>query len=234
MLIVSQEWDAVRKQRVGELDTVLESLGKQLVPAGFYSLSPESSLFGSQHGSDDEQEDEGVNGSQPAHSPTETLRDVLRNGMKDFKMRQRDRSTWKTLRDFVDERAIEDMLDTIESDRNALDVSRPMVPLSSVSTRDVQDILARTSDYPESLNGTIAAIRSSLPTEISIPPMDSIFHRQEQASIDMANYLSSLTDHYEQMVQALHDNEAGEEFSEADLQGTSYSHGRSVSAHTAC
>jgi autophagy-related protein 17 len=35
----------------------------------------------------------------------------------------KDRKKWKTLRDFVDERAIEDVLDTIENDRNALDVS---------------------------------------------------------------------------------------------------------------
>jgi autophagy-related protein 17 len=34
-----------------------------------------------------------------------------------------DRKKWKTLRDFVDERAIEDVLDTIENDRNTLDVS---------------------------------------------------------------------------------------------------------------
>jgi hypothetical protein len=34
----------------------------------------------------------------------------------------KDRKKWKTLRDFVDERAIEDVLDTIENDRNALDV----------------------------------------------------------------------------------------------------------------
>jgi autophagy-related protein 17 len=33
-----------------------------------------------------------------------------------------DRKRWKTLRDFVDERAIEDVLETVESDRSALDV----------------------------------------------------------------------------------------------------------------
>ena len=222
----------MRKQRVGELDSVLESLGKQLVPAGFYSSSPESSLFGSQHGSDDEADDEGANGSQPAHSPTETLRDVLRNGMKDYKMRQRDRSTWKTLRDFVDERAIEDMLDTIDGDRNALDVSIiPCFKVSELTFANIQDILARTSDYPESLNGTITAIRNSLPNEISIPPMDNIFERQEHSSVEMANHLSSLTHHYDQMVQALHENEAGEEFSETDLQGKSKPSRRPTPTH---
>ena len=34
----------------------------------------------------------------------------------------KDKGHWKTLRDFVDERAIEDALETIESERNKLDV----------------------------------------------------------------------------------------------------------------
>ena len=34
-----------------------------------------------------------------------------------------DRTKWKTLRDFVDESAIENMLDTLENDRTKLDVS---------------------------------------------------------------------------------------------------------------
>jgi autophagy-related protein 17 len=33
-----------------------------------------------------------------------------------------DRSKWKTLRDFVDERAIEDALDNMDRDRSVLDV----------------------------------------------------------------------------------------------------------------
>jgi len=35
----------------------------------------------------------------------------------------KDKSRWKTLRDFVDERTIEDALETIESERNRLEVS---------------------------------------------------------------------------------------------------------------
>ena len=49
--------------------------------------------------------------------------------------------------------------------------------------------------------------------------MDNIFAAQEAASVDMANHLSSLTQHYEQMTQALHECQLGEQFSEADLQG---------------
>jgi autophagy-related protein 17 len=36
---------------------------------------------------------------------------------------QLDRKRWKNLRDFVDDQAIEDILETIESNRNALDAS---------------------------------------------------------------------------------------------------------------
>lgn len=78
----------------------------------------------------------------------------------------------------------------------------------------------RTSDYPESLQGTISAIRTSLPSEITIPPMDDIFSSQEAISTDMANHLSSLTGHYDQMVQTLHESEAGQIFSEDDIQGS--------------
>jgi autophagy-related protein 17 len=57
---------------------------------------------------------------QPHQSPTLTVRD----GHSLQKEKEiKDRKKWKTLRDFVDERAIEDVLENIENDRNALDVS---------------------------------------------------------------------------------------------------------------
>lgn len=52
-------------------------------------------------------------------SPTLTVRDE-RLSQKDKEVK--DRKTWKTLRDFVDERAIEEVLETIDNDRNVLDV----------------------------------------------------------------------------------------------------------------
>ena len=46
----------------------------------------------------------------------------------------RDRKKWKTLRDFVDDQAIEDVLDTIDQDRVALDVRVPFqIPLRQIS-----------------------------------------------------------------------------------------------------
>lgn len=79
--------------------------------------------------------------------------------------------------------------------------------------------MARTSDFPERLAGAISIIQESLPPSIDVPNMKEVFNAQEAVSADMAHHLSSLLQHYDQMVQALHDNEAGEDFSEVDLQG---------------
>lgn len=109
-------------QRADALDNVLESLGSQLVPPDFHQTSSDSSLFGSQH-SDDEQGPY-TNGhtemeASPFHRiPSTTARKFQKQN------NHADRKTWKTLRDFVDDRAIEDALDNMESDRNALDVSK--------------------------------------------------------------------------------------------------------------
>lgn len=89
------------------MDTILESLGSQTVPEEFYQTSPTSSIFGADKG----------NPFEPDRSPTATLRGNHTGGISD-----RNRMKWKTLRDFVDEKAIEQVLDTIELDRNNLEV----------------------------------------------------------------------------------------------------------------
>ena len=118
------------------MDNILESLGAQLVPPEFHqSNSAESSLFGSQH-SDEVAEIEGdregpksdVRPLSVGHSPSSTLRNGLQMDKKTAMQRERtsrqaDRRLWKTLRDFVDEQAIEDVLETIENDRLGLEVS---------------------------------------------------------------------------------------------------------------
>ena len=131
-----QEWDNIRNQRTDALDAVLESLGTQSVPPDFHTVSADSSPFGSQNNSDDEQEGERLPqddttpfgppqpNTSPRMSPTDTIRNrspVLRRQLR-RERRKADRSRWKTLRDFVNERAIEDLLDTIEKDRQELDV----------------------------------------------------------------------------------------------------------------
>ena len=125
----SQEWDTLRSQRSDALDSVLESLGSQYVPPDFHTVSVDSSPFGSQNGSEDENEDDGTpfglpkSTSDPRQSPTDTIRTRSPLAKLDEKKSKRmDRRRWKTLSDFVDERAIEDLLDTIETDRQGLDV----------------------------------------------------------------------------------------------------------------
>jgi autophagy-related protein 17 len=83
-----------------------------------------------------------------------------------------------------------------------------------------KDIMASTYDYPETLSAAISSIRESLPSSSDVPSIENILNAQQTTSELMARHLSSLTFHYEQMADALKVSEAGETFSEEDLQGT--------------
>ncbi|KAF8418648.1 hypothetical protein L210DRAFT_2366940 [Boletus edulis BED1] len=86
-----QEWDAIRK----------------LVPPGFHQTSSDSSLFGSQHS---------LNKADGIIDPTQTLlRPFGRTSLR-RSLRPSMSTTWKTSRDFVDESAIEQVLDAVEND----------------------------------------------------------------------------------------------------------------------
>lgn len=65
----------------------------------------------------------------PNLSPSATVRENVFD--RKLATKHVDRSTWKTLRDFVDESAIEQVLDAVENDRTRLDVrvfSPPFIP----------------------------------------------------------------------------------------------------------
>ena len=115
-----------------------------------------------------------------------------------------DRKKWKTLRDFVDERAIEDVLERIEQDRADLDT-----------------ILNQTDAFPENLTSTITTIRASLPsTDASADAMRAL-ESQAEVSTHMAGLLENLASHYDAMAAALRESENGEGvFGAEDLQGT--------------
>ncbi len=66
---------------------------------------------------------------------------------------------------------------------------------------------------------TIGAIKEMVPVEVPLPSFSHIFSSQETTSIKMAEELESLAHHYDNMSNALHDFEAGEEFHEEDMQG---------------
>lgn len=114
-----QQWDTLRTERTNALESTLESLGSQLVPNDFHSTSDDSSIFGSPKSEKDE--DPVI--STADRSPAATLRGQLTN-------KATDKSRWKTLRDFIDERAIEEVLETVEIERATLDVGGILVLLS--------------------------------------------------------------------------------------------------------
>ena len=117
----------MRNKHTNDLDAILESLGAQVVPVDFHSRSTGDSVFHSNPASDSEDETTPFRDGNysPAHSPADTVRNLRghMNGTLNGNRSQEDRSTWKTLRDFVDEHAIDEVLERIESDRNELDVS---------------------------------------------------------------------------------------------------------------
>ncbi|KIM39971.1 hypothetical protein M413DRAFT_446875 [Hebeloma cylindrosporum] len=251
------EWDTARTKHTDALEEILESLGSQLVPPDFHQASTDSSLFGSQHGSDDEDAHQSPffnatksssshthNGigrgrssitpvTSPLQSPTNkkqhrpslspvspsaTLRrngpvrppnDSKVNGQgKGSKSKKDDRRRWKTLRDFVDDQAIEDALETVESDRSALDIT-----------------LSKTDDYPETLTQTIHSIHASLPQpnadhRSTLQQTQTIIVQQEALVTSMAALLENLASHYDGMASALRETELekGEIFSEEDMQ----------------
>ncbi|KAF8841788.1 hypothetical protein BDN67DRAFT_966676 [Paxillus ammoniavirescens] len=189
-----REWDTVRSQRTTALDTILESLGTQLVPPDFHQTSSDSSLFGSQHSLDRLKD-----AIDPTQSPSATVREnpfERKTSKKNV-----DRTKWKTLRDFVDESAVEEVLDALESDRTRLD-----------------DVMSTTYDYPETLSTAVSSIRDALPTSSVPPPIEPLLVAQEKTTTDMAKHLESLASHYDQMAGALHDSEAGISPTEEEMQ----------------
>lgn len=101
-----QGWDSARAERNQSLDAILENLGLQHVPPNLHLMSTGSSLFGSQH-------------SLPGTTviPEKEILKPESSSASDGK------SKWKTLRDFVDEKGIEDALEHMEEERTILDAS---------------------------------------------------------------------------------------------------------------
>ncbi|THH20742.1 hypothetical protein EW146_g697 [Bondarzewia mesenterica] len=200
----TQAWDTLRTERTNALDAILESLGRQLVPPDFHENSSDSSIFGIQS-TDSDSELHAISDDlgYPGQSPTLTIRHGNghnRHKSKNDKSRRNDRSRWKSLRDFIDERAIEDTLETVESDRAMLD-----------------DVFVTTADYPITLHDTVTAIRKALPT-VQAVNIEDVLISQENISTAMAGQLESLAVHYDQMEGALRESEAGEVFGDEDLQ----------------
>lgn len=198
----TQDWDASRSRNTDTLDAVLESLGTHVVPPKFHENASGSSIFFNPASESETEEPHNV--PAPDHSPTLTIRhsnDGVADPSRKAGKQKSDKSRWKTLRDFVDERAIDDALETIESERNQL-----------------EDSLAVTASYTATLQDTLRAIREALPPDKPAVDIQKILSTQEHWTTEMAHQLESLTEHFEKMEDAQRESEAGERFSEDDIQ----------------
>ncbi|TFK72955.1 hypothetical protein BDN72DRAFT_271834 [Pluteus cervinus] len=174
----------------------------------------------------------------PEQSPSATLRGVPFRGIISSKDKGKeksrgvhpkqtvpDRKRWKTLRDFVDDRAIEDILDNIENERIALDKTlNESLFLSETLRTNIDAIHA---SLPGTLPLELCLTSPSAPTPstpiTSSPPstqarVKAILEGQEKISANMAAQLESLASHYSQMSEALDDGEAGMTFEDEDIR----------------
>jgi len=216
----AKRWDRIRAQDQEALDNTLESLGSQVVPPSFHQSSLESSLFGIQ-ASDNQKNitDEGELSENAAHEGDR--RDLPHA-----------RHKWKTLRDFVDERGLEDVFESIEGERNALDETLAATAAHSVVIMSMTDQIRAMLSNPASVSQeSLPPIRKSprnlvspvtdrkpLVDRPSLKNMTILLRQQEDTSTTMANHLESLAAHYDQMATALKEKEAGEELSEQDME----------------
>lgn len=82
--------------------------------------------------------------------------------------------------------------------------------------------MSRTSRYPEDLSKTISDIRNNVATEFVMPSIVDTVTSQETDSTAMAKLLTMLARHYDQIVDALHESEAGTVFEPSEIEGDLY------------
>ncbi|CAE6442611.1 unnamed protein product [Rhizoctonia solani] len=181
---VAKDWDRTRSRRTRSLDTILEQLGNQAVPPSLHKTVTGSSVFGSPRSDpskplpDDPQPAINGKASLGASHPNQASHQTVQ-----------ERSRWKTLRDFIDERSIEEALERIEEERLQLD-----------------DALARSYDFPQTLGEQISAVRDSLP-QLSTEPILHVVHRhmteQDRLVRAMAEDLEGIARHFGQVKDAM-------------------------------
>ncbi|GJJ08146.1 hypothetical protein Clacol_002354 [Clathrus columnatus] len=207
------DWDNMRSQHQDSLDATLEALGVQVVPPSFHQSTLEFTLFGIQASDRIFQEDE---------------IDDRENELED---RYKARKKWKTLRDFVDERGLEDVIESIEGERNALDATlsaTALYPGTILSITEQIHHALNASLHPENSIPLTRPSSRNMPSpsqEKALPVVEppslkdtsAILLRQEKMSIGMATHLESLAAHYEQMATALKDKDSGGSLNEEDM-----------------
>lgn len=75
------------------------------------------------------------------------------------------------------------------------------------------------TSYTATLQETLRAIRDALPPDKPVVDVQKVLSTQEHWTTEMAGQLEGLAEHFEKMEVALRESEAGEKFSESDIQG---------------
>ncbi|EIN09795.1 hypothetical protein PUNSTDRAFT_101708 [Punctularia strigosozonata HHB-11173 SS5] len=155
------DYDRQRQRHTSALDAILETLGTQSVPPDFYT--------------DPDAEDDGVFASpdevEDARGSPDTIRGVRRpsNAGSASAVLKSDKRKWKTLRDFVDERAIEDILEFMENERTVLDKT-----------------LDGIASLPTTIEAAIEAIENALPSSptANTPAVPSPYAQSQPLSMN--------------------------------------------------
>ncbi|EJD37694.1 hypothetical protein AURDEDRAFT_187960 [Auricularia subglabra TFB-10046 SS5] len=164
-----KEWDAQRAQHVSALDAVLDACGAQLVPVSFYhtdALADDSDVFRDPDSADHQPH---VNGVAKAKQPQ------------------------KTLRDFIDERAIEDAGDRVDDERNRFD-----------------DLLAASMRAQASLEAHVDFLQLPQTDYPEVNPEPALLDQEKHAA-RMAAHLTALARHYEQVCAAAREGVAAQD-----------------------
>ncbi|CAE6443797.1 hypothetical protein ACGC1H_002506 [Rhizoctonia solani] len=196
---VAKEWDRARSRRTRSLDAILEQLGNQTVPPSLHKTVSGSSVFGSPRSD---------TGKPFPDDPQPAINGKVSLGASHLNQASHqtvhERSGWKTLRDFIDERSIEEAIERIEEERLQLD-----------------DSLARSYDFPQALGEQISAIRDSLPS-LPTEPVLHVVHRQmtEQDRLvrAMAEDLEGIARHFGQVKDAMQVEDDGGVINMDDLR----------------
>ncbi|KAG8932817.1 autophagy protein 17 [Tulasnella sp. 418] len=142
------QWESERSQRTGALDSMLEMLSQRLVPPALHLNASSSSLFGSQHEFLAEKEPQQPQTEPPTDGNVGASASLEKS--RAMTNRTNEKSKWKTLRDFVDERGIDEVIDRMDSERATL-----------------EDYLAFTASHADSILARIAEIKARLPIPLS-------------------------------------------------------------------
>ncbi|KAH7097483.1 autophagy-related protein 17 [Auriculariales sp. MPI-PUGE-AT-0066] len=179
----AREWDQLRSQHMIALDQVLDACGSQVVPTSFHAAPQHTSASTDSDGEGDIFRDPvELNGATSS-----TLKPVPRPPLT------------KTLRDFIDERAIEETADEVDDDRNRID-----------------DLLATTARAQLQLEAEIASLEQ--PTDEALPNLEPLLEQQEHDAGEMARHLTSLATHLDQVNGAAEEQAGGHDIALEDLE----------------